>query len=124
MIRRPPRSTRTDTLFPYTTLFRSALFLCRIDLILRHQRIVDAVGGAGGVDRHRVFRRQVLVERLLVERAGLAVDADADGPVADRLAVLDEGLRHEPRPPAHPPVGVEYRARAERARQHRAETGS
>src|SRR3546814_15088757 len=27
MIRRPPRSTRTDTLFPYTTLFRS----CRVD---------------------------------------------------------------------------------------------
>src|SRR3546814_2151345 len=28
MIRRPPRSTRTDTLFPYTTLFRSSSF-CR-----------------------------------------------------------------------------------------------
>src|SRR3546814_4950357 len=27
MIRRPPRSTRTDTLFPYTTLFRSAGFV-------------------------------------------------------------------------------------------------
>src|SRR3546814_4593027 len=27
MIRRPPRSTRTDTLFPYTTLFRSRLTL-------------------------------------------------------------------------------------------------
>src|SRR3546814_15665377 len=27
MIRRPPRSTRTDTLFPYTTLFRSAAIL-------------------------------------------------------------------------------------------------
>src|SRR3546814_1140837 len=27
MIRRPPRSTRTDTLFPYTTLFRSYPFL-------------------------------------------------------------------------------------------------
>src|SRR3546814_14302815 len=26
MIRRPPRSTRTDTLFPYTTLFRSRRF--------------------------------------------------------------------------------------------------
>src|SRR3546814_12140512 len=26
MIRRPPRSTRTDTLFPYTTLFRSHVF--------------------------------------------------------------------------------------------------
>src|SRR3546814_2091438 len=31
MIRRPPRSTRTDTLFPYTTLFRSAKHGC--DLI-------------------------------------------------------------------------------------------
>src|SRR3546814_10176676 len=28
MLRRPPRSTRTDTLFPYTTLFRS----CRLDV--------------------------------------------------------------------------------------------
>src|SRR3546814_2148421 len=27
MIRRPPRSTRTDTLFPYTTLFRSPVSL-------------------------------------------------------------------------------------------------
>src|SRR3546814_8457587 len=27
MIRRPPRSTRTDTLFPYTTLFRSPILL-------------------------------------------------------------------------------------------------
>src|SRR3546814_3317710 len=27
MIRRPPRSTRTDTLFPYTTLFRSRNYL-------------------------------------------------------------------------------------------------
>src|SRR3546814_14108164 len=28
MLRRPPRSTRTDTLFPYTTLFRSVLTAC------------------------------------------------------------------------------------------------
>src|SRR3546814_3727572 len=33
MIRRPPRSTRTDTLFPYTTLFRSARArYCRYDI--------------------------------------------------------------------------------------------
>src|SRR3546814_561017 len=39
MIRRPPRSTRTDTLFPYTTLFRS------------HRWIVHGdAGRAGGVD--------------------------------------------------------------------------
>src|SRR3546814_5871772 len=31
MIRRPPRSTRTDTLFPYTTLFRSNAFVGLVD---------------------------------------------------------------------------------------------
>src|SRR3546814_9808082 len=31
MIRRPPRSTRTDTLFPYTTLFRSDIILAARD---------------------------------------------------------------------------------------------
>src|SRR3546814_14424871 len=31
MIRRPPRSTRTDTLFPYTTLFRSVRIFDRIE---------------------------------------------------------------------------------------------
>src|SRR3546814_3139082 len=36
MLRRPPRSTRTDTLFPYTTLFRSAH---RHGAELRAQRI-------------------------------------------------------------------------------------
>src|SRR3546814_14124298 len=41
MIRRPPRSTRTDTLFPYTTLFRS-----RSDvLIVAYARFVDGLAG-------------------------------------------------------------------------------
>src|SRR3546814_15678741 len=31
MIRRPPRSTRTDTLFPYTTLFRSTILVTFAD---------------------------------------------------------------------------------------------
>src|SRR3546814_16912661 len=35
MIRRPPRSTRTDTLFPYTTLFRSGLPLQTADSFSR-----------------------------------------------------------------------------------------
>src|SRR3546814_15024454 len=32
MIRRPPRSTRTDTLFPYTTLFRSVCQIPRVPI--------------------------------------------------------------------------------------------
>src|SRR3546814_8369244 len=34
MIRRPPRSTRTDTLFPYTTLFRSCHYMQALNAIL------------------------------------------------------------------------------------------
>src|SRR3546814_13206814 len=52
MIRRPPRSTRTDTLFPYTTLFRSlrrrraqavgvALAVTELQRIERHRRQFD-----------------------------------------------------------------------------------
>src|SRR3546814_14908448 len=46
MIRRPPRSTRTDTLFPYTTLFRSMIeTLLAWDRKLA--RLLVWVGGAG-----------------------------------------------------------------------------
>src|SRR3546814_1880496 len=42
MIRRPPRSTRTDTLFPYTTLFRSAPYALEIGVRdHRHSMIAD-----------------------------------------------------------------------------------
>src|SRR3546814_7876036 len=47
MIRRPPRSTRTDTLFPYTTLFRSrsdgGLAVTALDQ-RRAGQVADAVG--------------------------------------------------------------------------------
>src|SRR3546814_18268403 len=48
MIRRPPRSTRPDTLFPYTTLFRSAGLQRRGDRIRELARLghVIAVGAA------------------------------------------------------------------------------
>src|SRR3546814_14090320 len=52
MIRRPPRSTRTDTLFPYTTLFRSTLVNARTTeqerLTEGHARKSDLSFGAGG----------------------------------------------------------------------------
>src|SRR3546814_12052720 len=43
MIRRPPRSTRTDTLLPYTTLFRSAAASRRAIWLLRHQATTPRV---------------------------------------------------------------------------------
>src|SRR3546814_12174772 len=45
MIRRPPRSTRTDTLFPYTTLFRSAA----ADEFGRHRQYRDDQRGDDGL---------------------------------------------------------------------------
>src|SRR3546814_16859766 len=43
MIRRPPRSTRTDTLFPYTTLFRS------LETLKNGQYDSTVVGGIRGI---------------------------------------------------------------------------
>src|SRR3546814_16330237 len=50
MIRRPPRSTRTDTLFPYTTLFRSLRTKLRIEsLVLVMLLSAAAIAIAGGI---------------------------------------------------------------------------
>src|SRR3546814_2326261 len=45
MIRRPPRSTRTDTLFPYTTLFRSRVFETGGGEIVLALEIISDAGG-------------------------------------------------------------------------------
>src|SRR3546814_3315050 len=51
MIRRPPRSTRTDTLFPYTTLFRSTLYastgFAGAYALSRHSVSVSVIAGEG-----------------------------------------------------------------------------
>src|SRR3546814_8121069 len=67
MIRRPPRSTRPDTLFPYTTFFRSGTLLGVAeqegDLRQRDVRIAQQV--FGGVSPHRVEHALVgLTERV------------------------------------------------------------
>src|SRR3546814_2907493 len=52
MIRRPPRSTRTDTLFPYTTLFRSTFVRVYSGVINTGTQILNSVKG----NRERVGR--------------------------------------------------------------------
>src|SRR3546814_10269639 len=72
MIRRPPRSTRTDTLFPYTTLFRSCII--RIGL-------------------HRETRIPLHFDRLLVQPAFDSLQRAA----APRLRIVCGAV--EKRPP-------------------------
>src|SRR3546814_2615684 len=63
MIRRPPRSTRTDTLFPYTTLFRSRMVAvdAGVDETDRH----PGAGMAGGVSGVGGGQGQVIVDLRL-----------------------------------------------------------
>src|SRR3546814_18293293 len=81
MIRRPPRSTRTDTLFPYTTLFRSEEIGGR-----------DAVRAAGDFAAVAVGDAR---SRLRDDdaAAGAAFGAAADGATAANLAGLVDGDR-------------------------------
>src|SRR3546814_14808602 len=65
MIRRPPRSTRTDTLFPYTTLFRSEDRVVRGKLVLRGVRVVLLEEGRPTVLFLPSRQRQHLAEELL-----------------------------------------------------------
>src|SRR3546814_15574006 len=82
MIRRPPRSTRTDTLFPYTTLFRSI----RFDYVV------------GGYMRFKVSEIAPAVDRVLGEQlVGLAKALggtlpDDDKAAADEPAKRDSNL--------------------------------
>src|SRR3546814_18766819 len=71
MIRRPPRSTRTDTLFPYTTLFRS---------LVQNRR-----EGWYWFEDNLSYDNARLPEALL--RAGMALGSD--GMIADGLATLE-----------------------------------
>src|SRR3546814_20411559 len=69
MIRRPPRSTRTDTLFPYTTLFRSHVTLSgtRAELAL------------GGQAQLTDFGTELPALGIALENGNVRLDALADG---------------------------------------------
>src|SRR3546814_10212648 len=79
MLRRPPRSTRTDTLFPYTTLFRS-LALTSTPFDLGVAALLDGrVGALRGVIRSKgqiVGRAQGRIT---------PIPGDAEDPLLERL---------------------------------------
>src|SRR3546814_15923733 len=91
MIRRPPRSTRTDTLFPYTTLFRAARVLAVSDERLPGVRVpVRDVWRA----RHPL-RRWTRAEGTVRSAADRAQHVDAVA-VVDYLRLRDAGDAAQP----------------------------
>src|SRR3546814_14819027 len=96
MIRRPPRSTRTDTLFPYTTLFRS---LVVDDLAVR--RLDEAVFVDPAEAGERVDQADVRPFRSL-DRPDAAIMGRMD--VADREAGPFASQPARPERPAATPA--------------------
>src|SRR3546814_16998073 len=117
MIRRPPRATRTDTLFPYTTLCRSALYggigcghflECRRPSA-RYQNVgafasehlgggaADPVTAAGDEDDLIFHVRHFCSLPLRVRRGGSAGRA---APACGRLVSLRRRRQPPPAPPA------------------------
>src|SRR3546814_14348066 len=83
MIRRPPRSTRTDTRFPYTTLFRSALG-SGLTVFADNVRLVADGGNvdvAGAIDTSGISGGDIALfgRSGVVLRPGSVLDAHADG---------------------------------------------
>src|SRR3546814_19855234 len=108
MIRRPPRSTRTDTLFPYTTLFRSAVDLRDVKWalgeLIPEQRAAILLAAEGlsieeaaaslaipaGTFKSRLWRGRLRLKRLMAHR---------DTPLLDRRVAEK---RPSPRPRRNP----------------------
>src|SRR3546814_4338984 len=80
MIRRPPRATRTDTLFPYTTLFRSGV-------VGAHRREVGALVPC-------LLRAEGRAQRLDRQRRAGAVPGRVGGRHDDHARAVDRSEEH------------------------------
>src|SRR3546814_13651145 len=102
MIRRPPRSNRTDTLFPYTTLFRSVVE----QPVIAHP-ILDSEAGEPAKEEHhaalgkRRGGRKIFLAALLPH---LGKDGGEVRPCLDFLAILV--LRRREALERHAPVHI------------------
>src|SRR3546814_14999112 len=94
MIRPPPRSTRTDTLFPYTTLFRSEILA---QFAFGKRRGADIGAALGLAVPGQVLERREDVPRLEHARAPRPLQSldRGDAHLADEIGVFAERLRSE-----------------------------
>src|SRR3546814_4158500 len=100
MIRRPPRSTRTDTLFPYTTLFRSPALAAGAEGEDRAS-IMDWVDRARDVaERQALYRlerfTQAYVALSIYEFGIPAVERSRARFAAEADSVVDDGIEVDP----------------------------
>src|SRR3546814_11860487 len=96
MIRRPPRSTRTDTLFPYTTLFRSHLVDAEAGAV--EARILRRDARLVGIEIRQGDQRHELAGVDVEDGAGAADPCELGDGTAELLAqdVLQPHVDREP----------------------------
>src|SRR3546814_6346008 len=87
MIRRPPRSTRTDTLFPYTTLFRS------VRRAEAHH--IDPIGGCALADADvgQKARHRIMLARAIGAEDEKIIAVAADGRSEEHTSELQSLMR-------------------------------
>src|SRR3546814_507675 len=92
MIRRPPRSTRTDTLFPYTTLFRSGAVLQGASVIPMFIILVTGIGlyinPAPNLFGWALLALSVHAVNILIARRASSIELTAAGTRKWRLRLL------------------------------------
>src|SRR3546814_15632708 len=113
MIRRPPSSTRTDTLFPYTTLFRS--FDAERTLLAVEGRELLVVAGAAHGDAAAQGVEVVPVDGVAELEHDVVGDVDED---AEGTDARERQPRHHPRRRGQAGVQIADDAADERAGTH------
>src|SRR3546814_9610615 len=83
MIRRPPRSTRTDTLFPYTTLFRST------EAVYIVERMVDILAQKLGMDKAEIRLKNFIPKERFPYHSALGLEYDSGDYDAALRMVMD-----------------------------------
>src|SRR3546814_18645438 len=102
MIRRPPRATRTDTLFPYTTLFRSRGRSCRTFARLSRWRARGKASACRPLRPRRQFG-EAITDFKADHRAVIgSADRIADGAL-DAVPLREDGRDLGNRAPARDP---------------------
>eukprot|EP01025_Chloroclados_australasicus_P068023 TRINITY_DN9435_c1_g1_i5.p4 TRINITY_DN9435_c1_g1~~TRINITY_DN9435_c1_g1_i5.p4 ORF type:complete len:136 (-),score=6.57 TRINITY_DN9435_c1_g1_i5:936-1343(-) len=104
MIRRPPRSTRTDTLFPYTTLFRSNQFRWQIVKVIKpaqalslYEHGISSPSELAGADVKKVEQALLasIPKTLLAPKNGKAARLNVGVAGSTSINILVSRLAHK-----------------------------